>query len=149
MKILILHGVNLGMFGRRDKTHYGSATLEEINDALKNLATALGCEIEIFQTDYEGEMVKAIHDALDPQISGVVINAGAWTHYSYAIADALAILTCPVVEVHMSRVFDREEFRRKSVLAQVASGVIAGFGPDSYLLGLRAVHSLASREAAG
>ncbi len=149
MKILILHGVNLGMFGRRDKTHYGSATLEEINDALKNLAAALGCEIEIFQTDYEGEMVKAIHDALDPQISGVVINAGAWTHYSYAIADALAILTCPVVEVHMSRVFDREEFRRKSVLAQVASGVIAGFGPDSYLLGLRAVHSLASREAAG
>lgn len=149
MKILILHGVNLGMFGRRDKTHYGSATLEEINDALKNLATELGCEIEIFQTDYEGEMVKAIHDALDLQISGVVINAGAWTHYSYAIADALAILTCPVVEVHMSRVFDREEFRRKSVLAQVASGVIAGFGPDSYLLGLRAVHSLASREAAG
>ena len=145
MKYLILHGVNLGMFGRRDKTHYGSATLAEINEALGGLAGELGCEIEIFQTDHEGRMVEAIHAALDRDFAGVVINAGAWTHYSYAIADALAMLPCPVVEVHMSRVFDREEFRRKSVFAHFAAGVISGFGPESYLLGLRAAHALAAK----
>lgn len=147
MKILILHGVNLSMFGRRDKTHYGSATLEEINQSLVELADSLKCRIEIFQTDSEGEMVRRIHSALDENFSGVVINAGAWTHYSYAIADALAILACPIVEVHLSRVFDREEFRRHSVFSGIAAGVIAGFGPESYRLGLRAACSLASAKS--
>lgn len=148
MKILVLHGVNLGMFGRRDKKHYGTATLADIDSALARLANELGCELEAFQTDAEGEMVRKIHGALDDKVAALVINAGAWTHYSYAIADALAMLACPIVEVHMSRVFDREEFRRHSVLAPVAAGVIAGFGMESYLLGLRAACTLARERIA-
>lgn len=143
MKILILHGVNLNMFGRRDKNHYGTVTLEEINANLRELAVELDCEITSFQSNNEGAMVERIHAALDEDFAGVIINAGAWTHYSYALADALAILPCPIVEVHLSRVFNREEFRHMSVLAPVAAGVIAGFGPQSYLLGLRAVCEIA------
>ena len=102
MKILILHGVNLNMFGKRDPAHYGTATLADINAALADLGKELGVELETFQTNHEGEMVERIHRAPGEGIRAVVINAGAWTHYSYAIADALAILDMPVVEVHMS-----------------------------------------------
>lgn len=144
MKILILHGVNLNLFGRRDPGHYGSATLEEINRSLEALAASLGAELEIFQTNSEAEMVGRIHAALDDGTAGIVINAGAWTHYSYAIADALAVLDCPIVETHMSRVFDREDFRRHSVLAPAVAGAIAGFGVGSYRLALRAACALAS-----
>lgn len=147
MKVLVLHGVNLNMFGVRDATHYGTATLAEINAALEKLAKELGCELECYQTNHEGEMVERIHRALNEQFAAIVINAGAWTHYNYAIADALAILSIPIVEVHMSRVFAREEFRRHSVLAAIASGSIAGFGTLSYLLGLRAACSLAGQKA--
>ena len=147
MKILILHGVNLNMFGRRDEKHYGRLTLAEINSQLEQLARELGCELEIFQSNEEAAFIDKIH-AMAFACSGVVINAGAWTHYSYAIADALAIMACPVVEVHMSRVFDREDFRARSVLAHVAAGSIAGFGVASYLLGLRAVVALADALAA-
>lgn len=136
MKILVLHGVNLNMFGRREARHYGTVTLEEINEDLGKLAEELNCQLSIFQTNHEGEMVERIHKALEEGFDGVIINAGAWTHYSYAIADALAILSCPIIEVHMSRVFAREEFRSKSVIAPLASGVIAGFGVKSYLLAL-------------
>ena len=142
MKILILHGVNLNMFGRRDPTHYGSLTLATINEQLSALAEELGTELDFFQTNSECEMVERIHAALDDGTSGVVINAGAWTHYSYAIADALAMLGVPIVETHMSRVFAREEFRQRSVLAPVVAGAIAGFGHMSYLLALRAVCAL-------
>lgn len=145
MKILILHGVNLNMFGRRDASHYGTATLADINAALAGLAAQLDAALEIFQSSHEGAMVERIHKALDEAFSAVVINAGAWTHYSYAIADALAILPVPIVEIHMSRVFAREDFRQKSVLAPIAAGSIAGFGVDSYLLGLRAACALAAR----
>lgn len=145
MKILILHGVNLNMFGRRDKSQYGTATLADINAALLGLAAELGCQLDIFQTNSEAEMVGRIHAALDENFGAVVINAGAWTHYSYAIADALAILHCPIVEVHMSRVFAREEFRRNSVVAPLAAGVVAGFGEQSYLLGLRAACGLGEK----
>lgn len=147
MKILILHGVNLNMFGKRDQKHYGTATLADINDSLIALADELGVTLELYQTNYEGQMVERIHAALDENFGAVVINAGAWTHYSYAIADALAILCIPIVEVHMSRVFAREDFRKHSVLASVSSGSIAGFGVDSYLLGLRAAQSLAVAQA--
>lgn len=143
MKILILHGVNLNMFGKRDKNHYGTCTLADINAALSGLAAELGCELAFFQSNLEGQMVERIHAALEENLAAVVINAGAWTHYSYAIADALAILHCPIVEVHLSRVFAREDFRRISVLAPVAAGVISGFGSQSYLLGLRAAVGLA------
>lgn len=133
------------MFGKRDKKHYGVCTLSDINEALSRLASELGCELAIFQSNHEGEMVERIHAAASEGFSGVVINAGAWTHYSYAIADALAILPCPVVEVHLSRVFAREAFRNISVLSPIAAGVISGFGSESYLLGLRAAVCLASQ----
>lgn len=144
MRILILHGVNLNMFGKRDPTQYGTATLADINTALESLAGELGIAVDFFQTNHEGDMVERIHRALDEKVDAVVINAGAWTHYSYAIADALRILKVPMVEVHMSNVHAREAFRHESVLSTVCAGSVCGFGVDSYLLGLRAAHSLAA-----
>lgn len=146
--ILILHGVNLNMFGRRDPAHYGTVSLKAINERLEALALELGAKLAFFQTNHEGEMVERIHRALDENIQGAVINAGAWTHCSYAIADALAMFgdakpATPVVEVHMSNVHAREAFRHASVLSAVCAGSIAGFGVQSYLLGLRAVCDLA------
>ncbi len=141
MRILVLHGVNLNMFGRRDPTHYGTATLAQIDSALETLATELGVMVECFQTNHEGEMVDRIHKTLDEDIQAVVINAGAWTHYSRAIAEALAILKIPVVEVHMSNVHARESLRHDSVLSSVCTGSICGFGPASYLVGLRAARN--------
>ncbi len=138
MKILVLHGINLNMFGRRDPAQYGHATLAQIDAALAALAAELGATVECFQTNHEGEMVERIHAAHGDGTAAVVINAGAWTHTSWALHDALAILACPIVEVHMSNVHAREEWRRHSVIAPVARGQVAGFGVDSYLLGLRA-----------
>ena len=137
-KFLVLHGINLDMFGKRDPAQYGTATLAEIDARAQALARELGVELECFQTNGEGAMCERIHRAHAEAVDGVVINAGAWTHYSYGIRDALAILTVPVVEVHMSNVHAREAFRHHSVIAAVARGQIAGFGADSYLLGLRA-----------
>jgi len=137
-KILVLHGANLNMFGKRDPAQYGTLTLEEINRQLGVLAQELGCAIETFQTNHEGEFCEKIHQAHQEAVDAVIINAGAWTHYSYALRDALAILKVPIVEVHMSNIHAREEFRRYSVVAPLAKGQIAGFGVDSYLLGLRA-----------
>lgn len=145
MNILVLHGVNLNMFGRRDPAHYGTATLADIDAALAALAEELGVGLSTFQTNHEGDMVERIHQALDDGTDAVVINAGAWTHTSHALADALAILRVPVVEVHMSNVHAREPFRHESVLSRVSTGSIAGFGVDSYLLGLRAAAALARR----
>lgn len=151
MRILILHGVNLNMFGHRDPAQYGSVTLAEINARLEALAVELGVETLFFQTNHEGAMVERIHRALEEDIRAVVINAGAWTHYSHAIADALAMLgqprspIIPVVETHMSNVHAREAFRHESVLAPVCAGSIAGFGAESYLLALRAAAHLAEK----
>lgn len=144
MLIAVLHGVNLNMFGRRDPAHYGHVTLDEINSRLEQDAHELGCELSFFQTNHEGAMIDHIHSILDTDCSGLVINAGAWTHYSHALADALDILPIPKVEVHMSNVHARESFRNVSVLARAVNGSIAGFGMDSYRLGLRAVAHLAS-----
>lgn len=138
MKMLLLHGINLNMFGKRDPAQYGTATLDEINASVATLAGALGVRVQCFQTNNEGTMCERIHQAYIEQIDGVVINAGAWTHYSYGIRDALAMLTCPVIEVHMSNIHAREEFREKSVFAQIVTGQIAGLGVNSYLLGMRA-----------
>ena len=138
MKILVLHGINLNMFGKRDAATYGTATLAEIDARLAALAAELGVQAECFQTNFEGAMAERIHAAHTDGTAAVVINAGAWTHYSYGIRDALAILKCPIVEVHMSNIHAREEFRHHSVIAAIAKGQIAGFGVDSYLLGLRA-----------
>ncbi len=137
-KVLVLHGVNLNMFGKRDPAHYGTVTLEEINQKLKDLAKDLGVGLETFQTNHEGVLCEKIHQAHIEKVNAVVINAGAWTHTSYAIRDALAILEVPIIEVHMSNIHAREEFRHFSVIAPIAKGQIAGFGSESYLLGLRA-----------
>ncbi len=147
MRILVLHGVNLNMFGKRDPSQYGTATLADIDAALQSLAQEMGATVECFQTNHEGLMVERIHQALGEGVDAVVINAGAWTHYSYALADALAILPVPVVEVHMSNVHAREAFRHHSVLSPVCAGSVCGFGVESYLLGLRAAQTLAAKAA--
>jgi 3-dehydroquinate dehydratase-2 len=149
MKILTLHGINLNMFGQRDPAQYGTATLADINQSLQALGQNLGVEVECFQTNFEGAMVEKIHQAFQENVAAVVINAGAWTHYSYGIRDALAILKCPIIEVHMSNIHAREAFRHHSVLADIAQGQVAGFGVDSYLMGLRtAVEHAKARNAA-
>jgi 3-dehydroquinate dehydratase-2 len=141
MKILTLHGINLNMFGKRDPKQYGTVTLAEIDAQIKALGQELGAEVSAFQTNIEGEMASRIHLAHSDGTDAILINAGAWTHYSYGIRDALAILSIPIIEVHMSNIHAREEFRHKSVIAELAKGQIAGFGVDSYLLGLRAAVS--------
>jgi len=141
-KILVLHGVNLNMFGKRDPAQYGTTTLDQINKKLKELAKELGVELETFQTNHEGAMCEEIHQAHQEKVDAVIINAGAWTHYSYALRDALVILKVPIIEVHMSNIHAREEFRHYSVVSPLAKGLICGFGVQSYLLGLRAACEL-------
>jgi 3-dehydroquinate dehydratase-2 len=135
---VMLHGINHNMFGKRDPAQYGTVTLAEIDSSLQALGKELGVQVESFQTNSEAAMCERIHQAFTDNADGVMINAGAWTHYSYGIRDALAILTVPVVEVHMSNIHAREAFRHVSVFAEVVKGQICGFGVDSYLLGLRA-----------
>ena len=139
MKLLVLHGVNLNMFGQRDPAQYGTATLADIDAGLRTLASELGADVECFQTNHEGVLCERIHQAHRDGVDGVLINAGAWTHTSIAIRDALAILRCPIVEVHMSNIHAREPFRHRSFIAPIAAGQVCGFGVDSYLLGLRAL----------
>ena len=138
MIVLLLNGINLNMFGQRDPAQYGTATLDDIQAQSQALAKELGVSLECFQTNHEGQMCERIHQAHRDGVDAVVINAGAWTHYSYGLRDALAILKCPIIEVHMSNVHAREAFRHHSVLADVVRGQIAGFGVESYKLGLRA-----------
>jgi len=146
MKILMLHGINHNMFGKRDPAQYGTITLAEIDAKLQALGRELGVEVASFQTNSEAAMCERIHQAFAERVDAVLINAGAWTHYSYGIRDALAILTVPVVELHMSNIHAREEFRHHSVFAGIVKGQICGFGVDSYLLGLRAAVSATKQE---
>jgi 3-dehydroquinate dehydratase-2 len=145
MKILMLHGINHNMFGKRDPAQYGTTTLAEIDAKLQALGRELGTEVISYQTNSEGDMCDRIHQGFAEAVDAVLINAGAWTHYSYGIRDALAILTCPIVELHMSNIHAREEFRHKSVFAEIVKGQICGFGVDSYLLALRAAVSAVSQ----
>jgi len=143
MKVLMLHGINHNMFGKRDPVQYGTVTLAEIDAQLQALGRELGAEVESFQTNSEAAMCERIHQGFTDGVDAVLINAGAWTHYSYGIRDALAILTVPVVELHMSNIHAREAFRHHSVFAEIVRGQICGFGSDSYLLALRAAVSAA------
>lgn len=138
-KIVMLHGINHAMFGKRDAKQYGHATLADIDAALLALGKEVGAQVDSYQTDCEGDMCRRVHKAFEDKVDGVLINAGAWTHYSYGLRDALAILTCPFVEIHMSNVHAREPFRHHSVLSDLAKGIVVGFGVDSYLLALRAL----------
>jgi 3-dehydroquinate dehydratase-2 len=148
MKILMLHGINLNMFGKREPAKYGTTTLAEIDARLLALGRELGAEVITFQSNDEGAMCERIHQAFGEDIDAVLINAGAWTHYSYGLRDALAMLTVPIVELHMSNIHAREPFRANSVIAAIARGQICGFGVDSYLLALRAAVS-AVRQTSG
>ena len=135
MNILVLNGVNLNMTGRRERGVYGMQTLREINDRIAKYAEERGVEVKFFQNNNEGELCTAIQSA-QGKYDGIILNAGAFTHYSYAIRDAIASVTVPVIEVHMSNVHAREEFRRNSVLTPVCQGEILGFGANSYILAL-------------
>ena len=135
MNILVLNGVNLNMTGRRERGVYGVQTLREINERIAAYAAERGVEVKFFQNNNEGELCTAIQSA-QGRYDGIILNAGAFTHYSYAIRDAIAAVTVPVVEVHMSNVHAREEFSRNSVLTPVCRGEILGFGADSYILAL-------------
>ena len=147
MRVLMLHGINHNMFGKRDPKQYGTITLEQIDARLRDVGKEVGAEIVSFQTNSEGAMCERIHQAYAEAVDAVLINAGAWTHYSYGIRDALAILTCPVIELHMSNIHAREAFRHHSVFAEIVTGQICGFGADSYELALRAaVLQLANRQ---
>ena len=137
-RILVLHGVNINMFGKRDPKYYGTFTLADLNAMLVELGKELGVEVTCFQTNHEGEMCERIHKAFEEKIDAVVINPGGWSHNNVPVRDALMILTVPIVEVHVSNNKKREEFRHHSMISDIARGTIAGFGIDSYLLGLRA-----------
>lgn len=138
LSIAVLHGPNLNLLGRREPAVYGSTTLGEIDAWLGELAVALGARVECFQANGEGALVDWIQE-VGPRVAGFLVNAGAYTHTSIALRDALLGVGRPYVEVHLSNVFAREEFRHRSLLADRALGVVCGFGPQSYLLALRAL----------
>lgn len=138
MKILVMNGPNLNMLGKREPGVYGTRGLEEINTDIAVFAKNLGVECDFYQSNCEGELIDKIHSVME-DYDGCVLNAGAYTHYSYAIRDAIASVNKPFVEVHMSNVHAREEFRHKSVISCVCKGVIAGFGEESYALGIAAL----------
>ena len=142
MNILIINGPNLNLLGKREPGVYGSDSLEEIQREILEKAKQIGAEVDFFQSNHEGAIIDALHEAMD-SYDGVVLNAGAYTHYSYAIRDAIAAIKIPVVEVHMSNVNSRDEVRHTSVIAPGCAGTIAGFGKNSYILGLRAAAEIA------
>ena len=134
MKFLIINGVNLNLTGVREKGIYGVLTLEEMNKKIADFCAKNGDEVDFYQSNIEGELVNKLHDAfLNKSCDGILLNAGAFTHYSYALRDAIAAIDIPVAEVHISNVHAREEFRHHSVLSEVCKGVVCGFGVGSYL----------------
>lgn len=139
-RVLVLNGPNLGRLGTREPEIYGSLTFADLTAQVEAAATELGLEADVRQTDDEAELVHWLHEAADGKLP-VVLNPAAFTHYSYAVRDAIALRTAPLIEVHISNPAAREEFRHTSVVAAVSSGTIAGFGVTSYLLALRAIAS--------
>ena len=141
-RILVIHGPNLNMLGKREVGVYGNMTLEEVNDTIRTLAKGLDVDIIIFQSNSEGALIDKIHEA-SGRYDAIVLNPGGYTHTSVALRDAVVASDVPVVEVHISNIYRREEFRHHSYISGVAAGQIAGFGVNSYLLGLRAAVEIA------
>jgi len=138
IKILLIHGPNLNLLGKREPAVYGSMTLDEINQKMKRLAEECRAELRIFQSNSEGALIEAIHDAGN-WADGIVINPGAYGHYSYAIRDALVAVGLPAIEVHLSNIHSREKFRHRSVISPVVMGCISGLGWRSYACGIQAL----------
>lgn len=143
--ILVLHGPNLNLLGNRDPEHYGDQTLEQINLALAEKAEKLGLNVNCFQSNHEGELIDTIQQA-HSSYQGILFNPAAFTHYSYALRDVLEAVKIPVIEVHLSNIYQREAFRQHSVISPVAAGVICGLGLNSYLLGLDALAAILEKE---
>lgn len=141
-KILVIHGPNLNLLGQRENNIYGTTTLKEINQLLEKESQAHGVTLDIIQSNHEGEIVDAIQKAKENKVEAIVINPAGYTHTSVAIRDAIAAMNIPTIEVHLSNVHAREDFRQKSLIAPVAHGQISGFGVNSYLLGLQAAIKL-------
>ena len=144
-KVLVLNGPNLGRLGKREPSVYGTATYADLVDLCQQTGKELGLGVEVRQSEYEGELVSWIHEACDGQLP-VVLNAGALTHYSYALADAVKMRTAPLIEVHISNISGREDFRHQSVITASATGIIAGFHFQSYVLALRAIDELTRQD---
>lgn len=143
MKVLVLHGPNLDRLGSRETSVYGDRTLEQVNDLISERATALGIEVEIHQTAREGEIIERLHAAIG-SVDGAVLNPAAYSHTSRAIADAIRAVPYPIIEVHLSNIHAREPWRRRSVTAEAARGIVAGFGADSYVAALGLLKGLVS-----
>jgi len=137
-KILVIHGPNLNMLGKREPKQYGPSTLEEINTDLKNHGQEIGLEVNFFQSNHEGAIVEKIQDSRDAY-AGLIINPAAYTHSSVAIRDAILLLDMPVIEIHLSNIYKRESFRHHSLLSDVVTGQITGFGMQGYIMALDAI----------
>lgn len=142
MKVLIINGPNLNLLGTREPEIYGHRTLDDINSDIAKVAAEIGVECEFYQSNSEGDLVSAVHTVLDEKYAGCVINAAAYTHYSYALRDAISSVNKPFIEVHMSNVHSREEFRHNSVISAVCKGIIAGLGENSYHLAIKAIKDM-------
>ncbi|MFY9397624.1 MAG: type II 3-dehydroquinate dehydratase [Desulfomonilia bacterium] len=142
VKILMINGPNLNLLGTRETQVYGTTTLHEIEQNARRRAGELGMEIAVFQSNHEGAIIDRIHAARDEQVQGILINPGGYTHTSVAIRDALKGVGIPFIEVHLSNIYAREEFRSTSLISGIASGIITGLGPLGYLLAIEALHEL-------
>ncbi len=145
MKILVIHGPNLNILGFRNEKFYGNKTLKEINDMIELKAKDLDVEVEIYQSNYEGDIISKLQSSLEGHYCGIIINPGGYSHYSIAIRDAVESVQVPVIEVHISNIYEREQFRNKSIVAPVCKGQITGFGPFSYTLAMEAITIITKR----
>ena len=140
-KIIIINGPNLNLLGEREKSQYGSFTLKDIEETCKQFASKTDLTLSFYQSNIEGELVEKIQESRN-KFSGLIINAGGYTHTSVAIHDALKIIKMPIIELHISNIYNREEFRHKSLISKVAKGVICGFGAEGYIMSIRAMNKL-------
>lgn len=147
MKIMVLNGPNLNVLGRREKSIYGTATLQDIENLVMSRALSLGMEVVFFQSNHEGELIEKIHAALKEGITGIIINPGGFTHTSVALRDALLSVNIPFIEVHLSNVAAREPFRQTNFFSDIAAGTISGLGPLGYVLGVEALRELHGKKA--